>query len=129
MRLKTDKSLVPPALVDTFQTCIDTLVSTHSREEFDGAIETLSSPPFPRILQGWISWWRRPHIAAMIFPCFQTVEDHNEDFRRTDIPHTSNPIETQHSLLHHATGKAYDLIPGIEALYAHMKQQIGRAHV
>ena len=123
MRLKADKSLVPPILADTFQTCIDTLISTTSREEFDAAINTLSSDPFPTILRGWITWWQRPHIAAMIFPSFQTCdEDEGEDFRHSEVPRTSNPIETQHSLLHHATGKAYDLIPGVEALYAHMRQ-------
>ena len=98
MRLKKDSHLVPPPLRDTFQECVNTLLRTRSRDEYEGTMERLRSN-FPAIT-GWISWWARPHIAAMIFPACSPDAEGANDFRESEVPHTSNPIETQHSLLH-----------------------------
>ncbi|KAI1789317.1 hypothetical protein LXA43DRAFT_893128, partial [Ganoderma leucocontextum] len=122
MRLKKDSLLVPPHLRDTFQECVNVLLRTRDRNEYEQTMARLRSN-FPSVMQGWISWWARPHISAMIFPaCYPGDANEADNFRDSEIPHTSNPIETQHSLLHRATGKGCDLIPGIEALFAHVKQ-------
>lgn len=121
MRLKKDKSIIPAHLADTFEACLHTLLNPGTTlNEYKTTLERMRST-FPSVLHGWINWWDRPKIAAMIFPACRSERD--DDFRHQgEIPQTSNPIETQHSLLHHATGTGYDLIPGIEALVRHVKQ-------
>lgn len=71
---------------------------------------------FPKVT-GWLNWWLQPAVAAMIFPSQRQVPD--DVFAQ--VPHTSNPVEGHHSLLHHATGTDHDLIPGIERLYLHVR--------
>ncbi|TBU36908.1 hypothetical protein BD309DRAFT_984636, partial [Dichomitus squalens] len=119
MRIKKDKAIVPAHLQDTFETSINTLLDTTSAEVFTMTMQRLRTD-FPTILQGWISWWEQDHIAAMIFPALQQGSD--VEFRHSEIPQTSNPIETQHSLLHHATGKSHQIPQGIKALFAHVNQ-------
>ncbi|KAI0742532.1 hypothetical protein C8Q80DRAFT_1122786 [Daedaleopsis nitida] len=120
MRLKKDKGIIPPHLLDTFKECLNVLLSPATTQlQYRGTLERLHSS-FPAVLKGWIDWWARPKIATMIFPACRGIIDY--DFRESEVPLTSNPIETQHSLLHHATGTQYDLIPGIEALVRHAKQ-------
>lgn len=119
MRLKKDTGIVPPLLADRFQVCIDTLLSPDTTLSlFKDTIKIMRSE-FPPIMRSWINWWENQRVAQIVFPACRTTED---DFRETEIPVTSNPVETQHSLLHHATGTRYDLIPGIEALYRHVRQ-------
>ena len=121
MRLKKDTHIVPVHLRDTFQECVNILLSTHSREEYEDTMRRLRSG-FPSIMKAWISWWARPHVASMIFPACRRDGDEDDDFRDSEVPQTSNPIETQHSLLHRATGKGYDLVPGIEAIFGYVRQ-------
>ncbi len=119
MRLKKDKAIVPPDLLNTFEVCLHTLLSPGTTlDEWRATMNTLRTV-FPPVMKGWIAWYEQPRIAAMIFPA---CSKNATDFRLTEIPRTSNPIEVQHSLLHHATGKDYDLIPGIEALFRHARQ-------
>ncbi len=119
MRLKKDKSIIPPELLDTFEVCLHTLLSPEtSLDQFRETMNTLRTQ-FPPLLKGWIAWYEQPQVALMIFPACRKNPD---DFRLSEIPRTSNPIEVQHSLLHHSTGKDYDLIPGIEALFRHSRQ-------
>ncbi|TBU52815.1 hypothetical protein BD310DRAFT_995754 [Dichomitus squalens] len=113
MRIKKDKAIVPAHLQDTFETSINTLLDTTSAEVFTMTMQRLRTD-FPTVLQGRISWWEQDHIAAMIFPALQQGPD--VEFRHSEIPQTSNPIETQHSLLHHATGKSHQIPQGIKAL-------------
>lgn len=119
MRIKQDKSLVPPELVNMFDMCLMRMLSQEtSRQELDDIFAILRTR-FPPLLSGWLDWWHRRKASEMIFPASRADAD---DFRATEIPRTSNPIETQHSLLHHATGTDHDLVPGIEALFRHVKQ-------
>ncbi|KAJ7767357.1 hypothetical protein B0H14DRAFT_2633085 [Mycena olivaceomarginata] len=72
---------------------------------------------FPRIV-GWINWWLRPPIASMIFPALSVVNPELAD----KVPSTTNPIEHQHSLLHHATGTDMDLVQGAENIWLHVRE-------
>ncbi|TFK81763.1 hypothetical protein K466DRAFT_501589, partial [Polyporus arcularius HHB13444] len=124
MRLKKNQAIIPPHLLDTFEATLQTLLApTTTLEEYKSSVDMLRST-FPPVLHGWLDWWHQPKIAAMIFPACRVQDSENalEDFRQHDIPKTSNPVETQHSLLHHATGTSYDLIPGIEATFRHTQQ-------
>ena len=119
MRIKKDRAIVPPHLVDRFQVCIDTLLSPDTTlQAFNDTIRCLRSE-FPPVMRSWINWWENPRISQIVFPACRPTQN---DFRQSEVPQTSNPIETQHSLLHHATGTRYDLIPGIEALFRHVRQ-------
>ncbi|KAI0650987.1 hypothetical protein C8Q79DRAFT_1099915, partial [Trametes meyenii] len=89
--------------------------------DFDRAVHSLRDE-FPRF-SGWISWWLQPLVSRMLFPVKQSMSE--ADARA--LPRTSNPVETQHSLLHHASGKAHDLIPGIRGLFLHC-QELQRRH-
>ena len=85
MRVKKDKTVVPPHLLDTFETGMHTLLSPDtSRDEYESTIERLRAT-FPPLFVGWIDWWTRPSMAAMIFPAFSNIED---DFRQHEIPNT-----------------------------------------
>ena len=118
MRIRKDDGIIPPELTETFQVCIDTLLSPEtSPSQFKDTIIRLHND-FPPILRSWIKWWENPRISQMVFPA---CRDQGSDFY-DEIPHTSNPIETQHSSLHHATGKDKDLIQGIDALFRHAKR-------
>lgn len=119
MRIKQDRSLVPTELVNTFDMCLMRMLSLEtSRQELEDTF-TILRTQFPPLLSGWLDWWYRRKASEMIFPASRVDAD---DFRSTDIPRTSNPIETQHSLLHHATGTDHDLLSGFEALFRHVKQ-------
>ena len=106
MRLKKNQAIIPSHLLNTFETTLQVLLSpATTRAEYDTSLEMLRTT-FPPLLRGWLDWWHQPKIAAMIFPaCSASDED---DFRQQDIPKTSNPVETQHSLLHHGSGKPRD---------------------
>ncbi|KAF8951007.1 hypothetical protein BDZ97DRAFT_2067954 [Flammula alnicola] len=78
------------------------------------------SGEFNRIsrIHGWLSWWLRPAFASMIFPAVSAIDRTIAD----QIPTTSNPVEHQHSLLHHAVSVDQDLIPGIKKLFLHVQE-------
>ncbi|KAF9540762.1 hypothetical protein CPC08DRAFT_770741 [Agrocybe pediades] len=110
-RLKKNGSLIPPEKIGNFDHYIRILLySKTTREDFDSAVQSIQKE-FPRI-KSWLSWWLRPTIASMIFPVCSVV-DKDVTFK---VPKTSNPVEHSHSLLHHATGTDYDIIPGIQKL-------------
>ncbi|KAJ7893655.1 hypothetical protein B0H14DRAFT_2559638 [Mycena olivaceomarginata] len=54
----------------------------------------------------------------MIFPAKSAVDPEVA----AKVPSTSNPIEHQHSLLHHAVGKDQELVPGMEKIFLHVRE-------
>ncbi|KAJ7680004.1 hypothetical protein B0H14DRAFT_2655499 [Mycena olivaceomarginata] len=54
----------------------------------------------------------------MIFPAKSSADPE----LAAKAPSTTNPIEHQHSLLHHAVGKDQELLPGIEKLFLHVRE-------
>lgn len=113
-RIRQDGSLIPPDQRDYFQEFINDFLSPDvTRLEFDGAVAEFRKM-FPAVVN-WLDWWLRPKIAGMIFPACRTMDSELADA----LPNTSNPVETQHSLLHHSTGTSRELNKGIEELYLH----------
>ncbi|EMD39282.1 hypothetical protein CERSUDRAFT_122698 [Gelatoporia subvermispora B] len=84
--------------------------------QFDAAVTELRAT-FANI-KAWIDWWIRPAVASMIFPAKSKISPEHA----AEIPLTSNAVETQHSLLHHATGTGQDLVVGIECLVLHVEE-------
>ncbi|KAL1939097.1 hypothetical protein VTO73DRAFT_10357 [Trametes versicolor] len=116
-RLEKNGSLVPADQRDDFTYLLREMLSPALTVlEFDETVQTLRQD-FPRI-KNWISWWMQPLVSRMIFPAMKTMSE--SDARQ--LPRTSNPVETQHSLLHHASGKGHDLLPGVRALFLHMQE-------
>lgn len=116
-RIIKTHSLVPPASAHIYRNGLRELLSASTTSErFDEVIQMLKTT-FPAT-KGWISWWERPHTASMIFPAKSLVSRE----LAAKVPSTSNPIEHQHSLLHHAVGKDQELLPGIEKLYLHVRE-------
>ncbi|KAI0309499.1 hypothetical protein OF83DRAFT_1288583 [Amylostereum chailletii] len=114
-RLRKNGALVPPPQADTFDGLLNTMLSSSvDIAQFQDAAHQLHET-FPRI-RGWLQWWLRPNIAAMIFPSVMSVDPVN----REQVPSTTNPIEAQHSLLHHATGTNQDLFEGIDSIIRHV---------
>ncbi|EIM79531.1 uncharacterized protein STEHIDRAFT_116440 [Stereum hirsutum FP-91666 SS1] len=116
-RLKRNGTLVPPehtALFDEF--CHLAIGRDTTRSQFSEAVEHIRTT-LPRI-RGWLAWWLRASVRTMAFPCHSVSDP--EDLDQT--PNNSNPVETQHSLLHHAVGTDHDLIPGVQNLYLHAKE-------
>lgn len=117
IRVKKNGALVPPESVDAFDDGIRRLLSPSTTStQFSEVVTSLKSQ-FPRI-NGWLNWWLRPTVASMIFPARSVVDP----VVAASVPSTSNPVEHQHSLLHHATGIDQDLIPGIEKLFLHVQE-------
>ncbi|KAL1942572.1 hypothetical protein VTO73DRAFT_6174 [Trametes versicolor] len=116
-RLEKNGSLVPADQRDDFEYLLRQMLSPNLTVlEFDETVQTLRED-FPRI-KNWITWWMQPLVARMIFSVMKTMSE--SDARQ--LPRTSNPVETQHSLLHHASGKGHDLLPGVRALFLHMQE-------
>jgi hypothetical protein len=116
-QVRKTHSLIPPESATIFEKILRELVSpVTTSERFDEALLLLKTT-FPAI-KHWISWWERRPIASMIFPAKSSVDPD----LAAKAPSTTNPIEHQHSLLHHAVGKDQDLVPGIEKLYLHMRE-------
>ncbi|KAH9891606.1 hypothetical protein C8Q73DRAFT_782313 [Cubamyces lactineus] len=104
-RIQRNGALVPPDQSYYFEQLLRRMLDPLCTEsDFDVAVRDLRRT-FPRI-QSWISWWLQPLVARMLFPVKKTMSE--EDAAR--LPRTSNPVETQHSLLHHASGKGHNLI-------------------
>ncbi|KAF9547410.1 hypothetical protein CPC08DRAFT_648784, partial [Agrocybe pediades] len=87
-----------------------------SRERFDTAVKKIRDS-YSQV-DSWLSWWLRPAFASMIFPACSSVDP----VVANEIPSTSNAAEHSHGLLHHASGKDHDLVPGIEKLYLHVEE-------
>ncbi|KII94260.1 hypothetical protein PLICRDRAFT_171919 [Plicaturopsis crispa FD-325 SS-3] len=116
-RLKKNGLLVPPALINTFDDYIRQLMSVDTDDAQFAAVVRDFNVDFPRC-HGWLKWWLRPTIASMIFASKRVME--SELMKK--YPTSSNPVEHQHSLLHHATQIDNDLIPGIKGLYLHIRE-------
>lgn len=116
-RLRKDPNLVSPSNRDEFDNLRRQLVSNETTSsQFDTIISTFRQL-FPR-LHKWLEWWLRPVIASMIFPAKRKMNS----TVASEVPHSSNPVETQHAHLHHCVGKDHDLKPGIEGLYLHVEK-------
>ncbi|KAJ7768047.1 hypothetical protein B0H14DRAFT_3895019 [Mycena olivaceomarginata] len=101
----------------TFEKSLRELLSPMTTSaRFDEVVSMLKST-FPAI-KHWLSWWERRPIASMIFPAKSSVDP----ALAAKAPSTTNPVEHQHSLLHHAVGKDQELIPGIEKLFLHVRE-------
>jgi hypothetical protein len=117
VRVKKNGALVPPELVDTFDGAIRRMLSKSTTREGFAETVTMLKTTFPRIV-GWVNWWLRPAIASMIFPALSVVDPELAD----KVPSTTNAIEHQHSLLHHATGTDMDLVQGAENIWLHVRE-------
>ncbi|KAJ3557349.1 hypothetical protein NM688_g1521 [Phlebia brevispora] len=120
-RVKQDPSLVPPDKRDDFQASINVFLSPDTeRTEFDDAVSEFNNT-FPQ-LRNWLRWWLQKKIAPMIFPAYRTMSS----IVANALPKTSNPVETQHSLLHHATGTHREPVKGIEEISLHVEELYGQ---
>jgi hypothetical protein len=116
-QVKKTHSLIPPESANMFERSLRELVApVTTSERFDEIMLTLKTM-FPPI-KPWMSWWERRPIASMIFPAKSAIDPE----LAAKAPSTTNPIEHQHSLLHHAVGKDQELLPGIEWLYLHVRE-------
>ncbi|KAH9852176.1 hypothetical protein C2E23DRAFT_903981 [Lenzites betulinus] len=121
-RVQQNGALVPPDHRDRFERLLRVMLSPLCTEqEFEQTVQSLRLE-FPRI-ENWISWWLQPLVARMLFPVKKTMSEETAQ----QLPRTSNPVETQHALLHHASGKGHDLIDGVRALFLHC-QELERRH-
>ena len=115
--VKHNFALVAAERGDEFQALIYQLLSQDTTSnEFDHVATEIESS-FPSV-KGWLQWWLRPANTSMIFPAKRARSQ--EDSKAT--LNTSNPIEHQFSLLHHAPGTEQDLIPGIKKLHLHAEE-------
>ena len=115
-RIKQNTALVPPNRLALFESLIDEIATaTMEPQQFDELI-TRFHTSFQH-LGNWISWWTRPSIAAMIFPSRMKMSAELVE----QLPRTSNPVETQHSLLHHGSGKNHDALKGLEMIHMHVE--------
>ncbi|KAJ6465938.1 hypothetical protein C8R47DRAFT_45502 [Mycena vitilis] len=117
VRVKKNGALVPPELYDTFDSAIRRMLTKNTTREQFAETVTLFKTTFPRLV-GWVNWWLRPATASMIFPALSVVDPELAD----KAPSTTNPIEHQHSLLHHATGTDMDLVQGGDAIFLHVRE-------
>ncbi|KAF8160548.1 hypothetical protein K438DRAFT_1985650 [Mycena galopus ATCC 62051] len=116
-RIMKTHSLVPPASASTFEHALRELVSVNTvSQRFDEVIHMLKTT-FPAT-KNWISWWERRPIASMIFPAKSAVAPELAG----KVPSTSNPVEHQHSLFHHAVGTDQEIVPGIEKIFLHVRE-------
>lgn len=116
-RVRQTHSLIPPESAPLFERRLRELLSPiTTSNRFEELILTMKTT-FPKI-KPWLSWWERRPIASMIFPAKSSVDPE----LAAKAPSTTNPIEHQHSLLHHAVGKDQELLPGIEKLFLHVRE-------
>ncbi|KAJ7347350.1 hypothetical protein DFH08DRAFT_699704, partial [Mycena albidolilacea] len=116
-RIKKTHSVVPPNLASTFENSLRELLSPRTTSDrFDEVVRMLKIT-FPAA-KNWFAWWERGPIASMIFPAKSAVDPEVA----AKVPSTSNPIEHQHSLLHHAVGKDQELVPGMEKIFLHVRE-------
>lgn len=99
LRVKHSTGLVPAERVEEFSGLIRTMTAeTTDADTFLEATEQIRDG-FPNVLS-WLAWWLIPANASMIFPAARLMDS----ALIPQTPATSNPIESQHSLLHRATG-------------------------
>ncbi|KAK7012998.1 hypothetical protein R3P38DRAFT_3581609 [Favolaschia claudopus] len=116
-RIMNTHSLVPPESKHIFESGLRELVSpSTTSERFDVVLQELKNK-FPGT-KNWFRWWERAPIMSMIFRSKSAVSPE----MAAKVPSTTNPIEHQHSLLHHSVGKEQELVPGIEKLYLHVRE-------
>ena len=116
-RLCKDPNLVPPGKKLEFDNLRRRMVSIETTpEQFDELVSTLRLSF--KALKGWSNWWLRDVIARLIFPARRTMDPKVA----SEVPHSSNPVETQHALLHHASGKDHDMHIGIEKSFLHVEE-------
>lgn len=117
VKLASNGEIVPLIHRQDFMKMIYHLISRHTTlAEYNEIMAELRSR-FPKI-KWWIEWWQRPTIATMIFPACGVMDSKIA----AEIPRTTNPVEHQHSLLHHATGTQHDLLTGIKKVYGHVRE-------
>ncbi|KAH6916538.1 hypothetical protein BKA70DRAFT_1419447 [Coprinopsis sp. MPI-PUGE-AT-0042] len=111
LRIKKQAFIIPPERSREFDVFTNKVLQDIARSEFDRLVEELQRE-FPKT-KNWICWWIRPSFAKMIFPAHQTMDAEV----LADVPRDSNPVEGQHSLLHHGAGSDHELLPGIRYLW------------
>lgn len=117
VKLASNTELIPSEDHSFFmQSCYRLISSRTTVEEYHEIMSELRRR-FPKI-KWWLNWWQRPAIASMIFPARSEMDRQIAG----NIPRTSNPVEHQHSLLHHAVGTHHDLLTGIKKIYAHVHE-------
>ena len=92
------------------------LLEITTPSQFDNAVRQLHMN-FPKI-HGWLEWWLRPTVTSMICPTKHVMDPSVA----AEVLSTSNTVEHQHQLLHHAVGIDHDCIKGIENLYLHAQE-------
>ncbi|KAJ7589359.1 hypothetical protein C8J56DRAFT_1049006 [Mycena floridula] len=102
---------IPAADLQLFNDLVDTLQRSADLKEFNKAVKKFHGS-FP-LQRGWLDWWLQEKVARTIFAAKRTMDPKLAGM----IPNTTNPIENQHSLLHHATGTKRGLIEGFEDMY------------
>lgn len=118
MRLKKNHGLIPKDLHSTFDALLAKMLKDDTTlADYQIIVDELRRD-FPNIRR-WTDWWIRQDVARMVFPC---VRDTNVESHAHEVPRTSNAVENQHSLLHHATGRHHDLIAGIQNLFLHIQE-------
>lgn len=117
VKLASNGEIVPLIHCADFMKMIYRLISRHTTIEEYNEIMTELRRQFPKT-KWWLNWWQRPTIATMIFPACSIMDPKVS----TEIPRTTNPVEHQHSLLHHATGTQHDLVTGIKKIYNHVHE-------
>lgn len=117
LRVRDTAALVPKSMHPIFDRLTRQLLSDSSTlSEYDDTwaeIRTL----FPS-LEGWSDWWMKPAPSAMLFPACQR----GDRSIRSQVPKTSNPVESRHSLLHRSAGTDFDAIPGIEGIILNVRE-------
>lgn len=117
-RLKQDSKLVAAEKISTFEDFLTTIMAPETTpDSFDKAVVDFQVI-FPS-LKNWLFWWMQPKIASMIFPARRTM---SEDIA-SSLPNTSNPVEAQHSLLHHSSSKlSHEGLSGVQEIFLHVQK-------
>lgn len=117
LQVKNKSGLVPPDHRTTFARLTDRMVSDKTTLDEFTNIESDIRRLFPNV-RGWLDWWMRPTTASMIFPARYT----GSQTVRSQVPKTSNPVESQHSLLHRSGGVDHDILAGIEGIVQYVDE-------
>ena len=116
-RVERNGELVSAESTARFESLVHVLRGvTTDMDLFEKTVKEIRAE-FPRV-RDWLSWWLRPSISCMIFPVFRQLDP----AIAARIPLTSNAVEHQHSLLHHAVGTRHDLVPGLLGIKLHIEE-------
>lgn len=99
-----------------FENLTKALIDVADPDEFDRVASLLDSE-FPEA-RPWTKWWLTPSNARQIFPS----QMRHDVVPPGSVPRTANPVEAQHSVLHRASGKNHDLLPGMKGLFLRQKE-------